>query len=182
MAGPRKRYSTVSIFLHWTIALLVVVQILLVSDANTDGDNARYWVGLHKALGLSILVITLLRLGWRIANPVLPLPPGTPRWQKIMSRSTHLLFYAVLIALPMTGWLASSAVGRDIDWFGLFEWPLLPVGGGRETAGTMMSLHSSMPKLLYALIGLHVLAALKHQFINRDDVLSRMLPFISRRP
>lgn len=182
MAEPRHRYSTVSLFLHWTIAVLVVIQLFLVSDANTDGDNARYWVGLHKALGLSILVLTLARLGWRIANPALPLPRGTPGWQRIMARSTHVLFYAVLIILPMTGWLASSAAGRDIAWFGLFNWPLLPVGGGRETAQTMMSIHATLPKLFYVLVGLHVLAALKHHFINRDNVLHRMLPFIPRRP
>jgi len=122
------------------------------------------------------------RLGWRFANPALPMPPGTPRWQRIMARTTHVLFYAVLILLPMTGWLASSAAGRDISWFGLFNWPLLPIGGGRETAGTLMSLHGTLPKLLYGLVGLHVLAALKHHFINRDNVLHRMLPFIPRRP
>lgn len=182
MAEPRHRYSTVSLVLHWLIAVLVLVQILMVSDAMTEGDNARYWVGLHKALGLSILVLTVARLGWRIANPALPMPPGTPRWQRIMARTTHVLFYAVLILLPLTGWLASSAAGRDISWFGLFNWPLLPIGGGREAAGTLMSLHGALPKLLYGLVGLHVLAALKHHFINRDNVLHRMLPFIPRRP
>ena len=182
MVEPRHRYSTVSILLHWTIAVLLLVQILLVGDAMTEGDDARYWVGLHKALGLSILALTVFRLGWRIVNPAMPLPAGTPRWHRLVARLTHGLFYAVLILLPLTGWLASSAVGRDIDWFGLFNWPLIPIGGGRETAGTLMSVHVSLPKLFYGLVGLHVLAALKHHFINRDNVLRRMLPFIPRRP
>ena len=182
MAEPRHRYSTVSLIQHWGIALLLVAQILLVSDANTDGPDARMWVGLHKSVGLSILVLTLVRLGWRIANPAIPLPQGTPRWQRIAARTSHVLFYAVLIVLPLTGWLASSAAGRDIAWFGLFDWPLLPIGGGRDTARALMSIHHALPKLLYVLVAIHVLAALKHQFLDRDNVLRRMIPFIPRRP
>ena len=87
-----------------------------------------------------------------------------------------------LIAIPVTGWLASSAGGREIEWFGLFQWPLLPVGGGREAAKGYMNLHELAMYGLYGLIALHVLAALKHQFINRDNVLHRMIPLIPRRP
>lgn len=182
MAEPRNRYSTVSLTLHWPIAVLVVVQIFLVSDANTDGPNAGFWIGLHKSTGLSILVLTLVRLGWRIANPAIALPADQPKWQRVLARATHVLFYVVLLALPLTGWLASSAAGRDIAWYGLFQWPLLPIGGGRETAGQLMDIHRALPKLLYVLLALHVLGALKHQFINRDNVLHRMMPFIPRRP
>ena len=182
MAEPRHRYSIVSLILHWGIALLLVAQILLVSDANTDGPDARMWVGLHKSVGLTILVLTLARLAWRLANPAIPLPAETPRWQKMAARTTHVLFYVVLLALPMTGWLASSAGGRAIEWFGLFQWPLLPVGGGREAAGAFMDIHRAVVKSLYILIALHVLGALKHHFINRDNVLHRMIPLIPRRP
>ena len=76
----------------------------------------------------------------------------------------------------------SSAGGREISWFGLFQWPLLPVGGGREAAGQFMDMHGIVAKLLYVLIVLHILGALKHQFINRDNVLHRMIPMIPRRP
>ena len=92
------------------------------------------------------------------------------------------LFYLALIVIPMTGWLASSAGGRAIQWFGLFEWPLLPIGGGREAARGLMAVHGLAVKGLYVLIALHVLAALKHQFIDRDNVLHRMIPLIPRRP
>ena len=183
MAEPRNRYSTVSLVLHWLIAALVVAQVALISAHEaTEGSLSREFVNLHKSVGLSILVLTLLRLGWRIANPAIPIPDSTPRWQKVIARGTHVLFYVFLIAMPLVGWAASSAAGRDILWFGLFEWPALPIGGGRETAGQLMDLHELAAKGLYVLIFLHVAGALKHHFLDRDNVLHRMIPLIPRRP
>jgi cytochrome b561 len=183
MAEPRNRYSTVSLTLHWLIAALVVTQVLLIAAHDwTEGPISREFVQIHKSVGLSILMLTLGRLGWRIANPAIPLPEAMPRWQKILARATHVLFYVLLIAMPLLGWAASSAGGREIHWFGLFEWPLLPIGGGREMAGQLMDLHEIAAKALIALVVLHILGALKHQFINRDNVLHRMIPWIPRRP
>jgi cytochrome b561 len=183
VAEPRNRYSTVSLILHWLIAALVVTQIVLIqAHEATDGPISREFVNLHKSVGLSILVLTLVRLGWRIANPAIPLPVETPRWQKLAARTTHVLFYVFLIAMPLVGWAASSAAGREIVWFGLFEWPLLPIGGGREFAGDLMDLHELAAKLLIALVVLHILGALKHHFLDRDNVLHRMIPLIPRRP
>lgn len=183
MAEPRNRYSAVSLSLHWVIALAVVAQILLIMahDA-TEGALSREFTQAHKAVGMTILVLTLGRLGWRLAHPLIALPAGTPTWERILSRGTQFLFYAVLLVMPLTGWLASSAAARDISWFGLFQWPLLPIGGGREAAGQFMDVHEIVAKLLYVLIVLHVAGALKHQFINRDNVLHRMIPLIPRRP
>lgn len=181
MAEPHNRYSAVSLILHWLIAALVLGQIVLITAAETEGPNEALWMMLHKSGGASILVLTLVRVGWRIANPAIPLPATTPRWQKLAARATHVLFYAVLLALPLTGWIAGSASGRGFEYYGLFDFPLLPVGGGRETAGLMMDIHRALPKLLYVLVALHVLGALKHHFLDRDDVLARMLPFLRRR-
>lgn len=183
MAEPRNRYSTVSLVLHWLIAALVVTQIgLIAAHEATDGPISREFVNLHKSVGLSILVLTLARLGWRIANPAIPLPLEMPRWQKLLARTNHVLFYVLLLAMPLVGWAASSAAGRDIVWFGLFEWPLLPIGGGRETARDLMDVHEAAAKLLIFLVVLHIVGALKHQFIDRDNVLHRMIPLIPRRP
>ncbi len=183
MAEPRNRYSTVSLTLHWLIAALVVTQVgLIAAHEWTEGPISREFVNIHKSVGLSILVLTIGRLGWRIANPAIPLPGTMPRWQKLLARTTHVLFYVFLIAMPLVGWAASSAAGREILWFGLFQWPLLPVGGGRETARALMDLHEMAAKLLIALIVLHIIGALKHQFIDRDNVLHRMIPLIPRRP
>lgn len=181
MAEPRNRYSTVSLVLHWLIAALVVAQIVLI-QAHEANEGVRTFIDLHKSVGMTILLLTLARLGWRVANPAIPLPAETPRWQKLAARGTHVLFYVFLLAMPLVGWAASSAAGRDIVWFGLFNWPLLPVGGGREFAGQLMDLHELAAKLLIALVVLHVLGALKHHFIDRDNVLHRMIPLIRRRP
>ena len=183
MAEPRNRYSTVSLVLHWLIAALVVTQVgLIAAHEWTDGPISREFVQIHKSVGLSILVLTLGRLGWRIANPAIPLPDTMKRWEKLLARGTHVLFYVFLIAMPLVGWSASSAAGREIVWFGLFEWPLLPIGGGRETAGNLMDLHKLAAKALYVLLALHIVGALKHHFVDRDNVLHRMIPLIPRRP
>lgn len=183
MAEPRNRYSPVSLTLHWLTALLVLTQVLLITAHEaTEGPLSREFVQIHKSVGLTILALTLLRIVWRVANPALPLPDAMPRWQKLLARTTHVLFYVFLIAMPLVGWAASSAGGREIHWFGLFDWPLLPIGGGREMAGRLMDLHGLAAKGLYVLIALHVIGALKHQFIDRDNVLHRMIPWIPRRP
>lgn len=183
MAEPRHRYSTISIALHWLIAALVVAQIVLIqAHEATDGPLSREYVQIHKSVGLAILVLTLVRLGWRFANPVTALPDTMKAWEKLLAGATHFLFYAFLIGMPLVGWAASSATGREIDWFGLFQWPLLPIGGGREMAGQLMDMHELAAKALYVLIALHVLAALKHQFLDRDNVLHRMIPWVPRRP
>lgn len=183
MAEPRNRYSTVSLILHWLIAALIVVQVLLIqAHEATDGPISREFVQIHKSVGLTILVLTLGRIGWRIANPAIALPDAMRRWEKLLARATHVLFYVFLIAMPLVGWAASSAAGREILWFGLFEWPALPIDGGRETARDLMDLHELAAKGLYVLIALHLAGALKHQFIDRDNVLHRMIPFIPRRP
>ena len=183
MAEPRNRYSTVSLILHWGIALMVLAQILLIAAHEaTDGPISREFVNIHKSVGLTILVLTLIRIGWRIANPAINLPIDMPRWQKIFARATHVLFYVVLIGLPLLGWAASSAGGRAIEWFGLFSWPLLPLPLDRELAGSFMDAHKAGVKLLYVLLFLHVAGALKHQFVDRDNVLHRMIPTIPRRP
>lgn len=183
MAEPRNRYSTISLVLHWLIAALVVTQVGLIwAHEATDGPISREFVQIHKSVGLGILVLTLGRIGWRMANPAIPLPDAMPGWQRLLARATHVLFYVFLIAMPLAGWAASSAAGREIIWFGLFEWPALPIGGGRDTAGDLMDLHELAAKGLYVLIALHVGGALKHHFVDRDNVLHRMIPWIPRRP
>jgi len=183
MAEPRNRYSAVSLAFHWGLALMVLVQVLLITAHEaTEGPVSREFVQVHKALGLTILVLTLARIGWRIANPPLAAPAGTPAWQRFAATTTHVLFYGLLIGLPLGGWAASSAGGRAIAWFGLFTWPALPLPLDRALAGRFMDAHEAGVKVLYVLLALHILAALKHQFVDRDNVLHRMIPLIPRRP
>ena len=182
MSEIRSHYTGVAIGLHWIIAVLVIAQIGLVMAGDAaQGSDARLFRDTHKAVGISLLVLTVLRIVWRFMNPPPPMPEAMKRWEKTLASATHWLFYAVLLILPLSGWLASSAAGRDISWFGLFNWPLLPIGGGREAAGQFMDVHRIVVKGLYVLAILHVGAALKHQFVDRDGVLGRMLPFLARR-
>ena len=183
MAEPRNRYSAVSLMLHWLIAAMILAQVLLITAHEaTEGQTiSREFVQIHKALGLTVLILTLVRIGWRFANPALPLPDGMKPWEKLLARGTHVLFYILLIAMPLTGWAAVSATGRDLSWFGLFNWPLLPITGGRDAFRSIIDIHELVMKGLYVLIALHVLAALKHQFVDRDNVLHRMIPWIPRR-
>ena len=183
MAEPRNRYSIVSLALHWLIAAAVVAQVLLImAHENSEGPISREFVNIHKSVGLTILVLTLARIGWRVMNPAIRLPDEMKRWEKLLARATHVLFYVVLLALPLTGWAASSASGRMIEWFHLFQWPALPIEGGRPVARQLMDVHETVVKGLYVLLSLHVIGALKHQFIDRDNVLHRMIPLIPRRP
>lgn len=183
MAEPRNRYSSVSLAFHWGIALAVVAQVLLITAREAiEGPMSRELLQFHKALGMTILVLTMARLLWRLLNPALPLPAGTAGWHKIAARATHGLFYLLLIAIPIFGWASSSAGARAFEWFGLFNIPLLPIEGGREVAGQYMDLHKLGVKALYVLLALHVLAGLKHHFVDRDNVLHRMIPIIPRRP
>ena len=182
MAETRNRYSTVSILFHWGLALLVLTQVLLITAHEaTKGPQSREFVVLHKEIGLTILVLTLARIVWRLMNPVPPLPNETPGWQRILARTTQVLFYVLLIGLPLGGWAASSAGGRDISYFGLFNWPLLPLPQSRELAGTFMSMHELGVKVLYVLLALHVAGALKHLILDKDNVVQRMIPFLPRR-
>lgn len=184
MAEPRNRYSTISLTLHWLIAAMVVAQVILVTahEATHGQPISRELINLHKSVGLSILTLTVLRILWRVFNPAIRLPDTMKRWEKLLARTTHVLFYVVLIVMPLTGWAASSASGRAIEWFHLFQWPMLPIDGGRPVSRQMMEIHETVVKGLYVLIALHVIGALKHQFVDRDNVLHRMIPLIPRRP
>ncbi len=183
MSEPRNRYSAVSLTFHWGIAALLAVQIgLYFAGEAAEGSGGRDLIAMHKALGITILVLTLARLGWRFANPPIPLPAGMPGWQKAMARVTQGGFYLLLIGMPLGGWAASSAAGRDISWFGLFNVPLLPLPADRELAGRFMDMHELGALALYLLLFLHIAGALKHHFIDHDNVLHRMIPGIPRRP
>ena len=181
MTHPRTTYSGVSIFLHWTIALMAVAQIILISLHDKAAEGDRTWIVGHASVGMTILVLTLVRLAGRLTEPWIPMPVDTPRWQKLLARTTHVGFYLVLLAMPLAGWAAFSAFGRPIEWFGLFELPMLPMPQSRDLGRDIMEMHELAAKLLYVLIGLHVLGALKHQFVDRDNEVRKMLPVIPDR-
>lgn len=129
---------------------------------------------LHKSLGLTVLMLVAVRLVWRRLNTVPPLPAGMQRHETILAKATHHGIYVLLVLIPLTGWLYSSATASPANYFGFFEVPdLIPTN---ETAGKVLKIvHEWAGNLLAVLIILHVAGALKHHFVNRDTVLVRML-------
>lgn len=193
------RYTTVAIFLHWTLAILVLGMIPVgwwMSDAVLDPalrSKAGQAFQLHKSVGFTILGLTIIRLIWRLTHKAPPLPQAMPAWEKSLAKLTHGLFYFLMLALPVTGWVYVSA-GYSVTferffqvattWFGLMEVPhLAPVAGQPEEARKAIGIaaitaHSKLAWGVIILGGLHVAAALKHHLFNRDDVLTRMIPFL----
>jgi cytochrome b561 len=174
-----ERYSRGAIAFHWVIAALVLFNLAV--GLFHDG-LPREWrlMSLHRAVGLTVLVLTLARLGWRLTNRPPSLVAGAP-WERALALAAHWGFYILLIAMPLTGW-AMSSVGRrgnpppEISWFFLFDVPHLPVSSG--VAGFSHEAHEILGWLMVALVVVHVAAALRHHLILRDVTLTRMLPFL----
>lgn len=132
--------------------------------------------GLHKAGGITVLALALFRIAWRLFNPAPPLPPGMPLAQKIASHVVHGLLYVGMIAIPMAGWLGSSAAGFSVSPFGLFTLPDL-VGKDKALSKEMFELHEVFAFIVMGLVVFHIGAALYHQFVQKDNLLARMSLF-----
>ncbi|MDE2384224.1 MAG: cytochrome b/b6 domain-containing protein [Alphaproteobacteria bacterium] len=170
-----QRYNRVAIALHWVTAILMLYM-LVWGEGLMKGQPwnkiAPTNPGLHVSLGLTVLVLTVLRLVWRLINPP---PPDVPMsaLQQQLSHAMHWAFYALLLLIPVSGlaglgrWFTRHTDITAVSFFGLFDVPALPVpllGGA----------HDLFTKLMWALLALHVLAALKHQFMDKDDLMKRM--------
>lgn len=170
------RYGLVAQFLHWAVLALLVFQVALglIADELPVGFEKLVMMSRHKSLGITILGIAVLRLLWRFANRPPPLPP-MPGWQRVATSITHWSLYALLFALPITGWLTSSAANRPVSWWGLVQLPdfVAPDEGLKEF---FEETHELLVTVLYLLTAVHVAAVLKHQFIDRDGLIRRMLP------
>jgi cytochrome b561 len=181
----RTRYGAVAQAFHWVIVALIVTQFVLANLAEDLPVGARKLELLtrHKSFGMTVLMLGVLRLLWRLKNPPPPFPSSmTPR-ARLVALGTHLSFYVLLFAMPLTGWMMSSAKNYSVSWFGLFTWPNL-IGKSQSAFKLLQTTHHALSNVLFAIAVLHILAALKHHFWDKDDVLLRMLPFAKavRRP
>jgi cytochrome b561 len=176
--APRIRYTAIAQALHWIIAALIAVQFTLAwtADDLPLGMHKLALLARHKSFGMTVLMLAALRLLWRLFNPAPPLPAGMTGIERFLARATHFAFYVLLFAMPLTGWLMSSAKNYSVSWFGLFTWPNL-IGPNERSFQILKETHDLLSDVLFAIVILHVLAALKHHFWNKDDVLKRMLPF-----
>lgn len=173
---PRLQYGTPAKIFHWLIVALLAVQYpigWLMPDVHrgmTPGAGMTF----HVSIGLTVLILTALRLAWRLTHPVAP-ESSLPRWQRVSSEGVHWLLYLLVLATTFTGWLFASFRGWSISFFWLAPMPMLAsdnAAAGRAIDG----LHQAMEWALLVVIGLHVAAALAHIFVYRDRVMQRMLP------
>jgi cytochrome b561 len=172
------RYTALAQGFHWIIAALIVIQFTLAWTADDLPLGARK-LGLlarHKSVGMTVLMLAVLRLLWRLRNPAPALPPGMTSLERRLAHITHVAFYVLLFAMPLTGWMMSSAKNYSVSWFGWFTWPNL-IGKNEAAFDFLRSTHDALSYALLSIAILHILAALKHHFWNKDDVLLRMLPF-----
>ncbi len=173
---PRLHYGTPAKIFHWSIVALLAMQYLIgwlmpdVHRGMTPGAAMTF----HISIGIGILALTVLRLGWRLSHPIAP-ESSLPPWQRFSSEAVHWLLYALVLASTISGWLFASFRGWPVSFFYLVPLPML--GSNNAAAGKAIEgLHQAMELALLITIGLHVAAALAHVFIYRDRVMQRMLP------
>lgn len=171
-----RAWGTLSKSLHWIIVLLIVAQPLIANYADSLSGPAKIApLALHKSLGITVLALAIIRLVWRWLNPV-PSTDELKTWERVLAKISHALLYALIFAMPLTGWMMSSARNFPVSWFNVVQLPDL-VAPARGTYELMHDLHGALFSGLVLVALLHVAGALKHHFIDRNDVLKRMLPF-----
>src|SRR5690349_5892204 len=173
-----RSWGSISKTLHWLIVLLIINQWVIAERAEALPLGAAKLQALswHKSFGMTIFALALVRLVWRWLNPVPTLDGKARGWERLLAHLSHLLLYGLIFAMPLTGWLMSSARNFPVSWFGQFQFPDL-VSPDKALYEQMNGLHGSLFAALVVVALLHIAGALKHHFIDRNDVLKRMLPF-----
>ncbi len=171
------RYGLVAQTFHWLIVVLILVQYQMgrIAEDLPQGFDKLVLMSRHKSLGITILALALLRLLWRLHNKPPPPPPGLHLLLRMFGRLTHVMLYALLFALPVTGWLTSSAANSAVSWWG---WVVLPdlVGPSEANFERFGEWHLALTRVLVIVVSVHAAAAIVHHFFFKDNVLRRMLP------
>jgi cytochrome b561 len=172
------RYNGAAIALHWVTALLIVANLLLGLSMVPLPISPRklQWYLWHKSIGVTILLLTSLRLAWRAMRPH-PAPVPMPAWQRRAAAASHALLYLLLFLIPLSGWIYSSATGVQVVYLGAIPLPNL-VGKDKALGDALRIVHLTLNSLLFAVVCIHVAAALRHHFLDRDATLERMLPIL----
>jgi len=176
-----QQYTGTAKVLHWLVALLIIGLFALgqyMSDLSMSPRKLQLY-SWHKWFGVTVFLLVLIRLGWRLTHQPPPLPAQMLKWQRTASHIGHAALYVLMLAIPLSGWLMSSAKGYQTVWFGVLPLPDL-LGKDKQLGDMLAELHGALNGLMMLIVVIHALAALKHHFIDRDDVLKRMLP--SRKP
>ena len=175
------RFTGVAIGLHWLIAVAIIGTFALglyMHELPLSPQKLKLY-SWHKWAGVTIFLFVMLRLVWRLSHCPPEMPAGMPAWQRKAAEATHVLLYLLMVAVPLSGWLMSSAKGFQTVWFGVLPLPDL-LDKNKELGDLLQEVHEVLNFTMAALVIAHLGAALKHHFIDRDDVLTRMLPFLAR--
>jgi cytochrome b561 len=171
-------YSMTARVLHWITAVLVLILlplgVVIVNEWGGRGPLGDALYNLHRSIGATVLALVIVRLGYRLTHPPLPLPDDIPPIQRSAAHATHWALYGLLIVQPLVGWAATSAYGAPIMVFGLFELP--PIWHqDRALSDRLFTVHGAIAIIIVCLVAAHVGAALHHHFVRKDRVLMRMI-------
>lgn len=175
MTGPR--YTTTAIALHWLMAVLILGTFAVgfyMADLALSPTKLKIY-SWHKWAGVTAFLLVVARLAWRAGHRPPPLPTAMPRWQRSAAHASHALLYLLMIAIPLTGWLMSSAMGFQTVYFGVLPIPDL-FAKNKGLGDALQQVHMALNFLMMTIVVGHIGAALKHHFIDRDDILIRMAP------
>lgn len=187
LTNTRLRYGQVAMTLHWLIALAVILNVCLglyVADLPSSDPIQFPLIQFHKSVGLTVLVLSLARLAWRLVNPIPPLPASMSPALRTLARGTHYLLYFLIVAIPLSGWVfvSASPLGLPTIYFNLFQWPHIPLLAELPRAQKVVlrpelfAVHKYLAWSAIVLVPVHITGALYHQFMRGDDILKRMLP------
>ena len=171
------RYTRTAMLLHWLMAVLILGMLglgIYMVDLPLSPQKLKLY-SYHKWAGIAVLTLALLRVLWRILHRPPALPASQPRWQQLAAHSAHGLLYVLIFVVPLTGWMMSSALGFPVVWFGVLPLPDL-IDKNKELGELLKLVHRYLNYSFLVLVVGHALAAIKHQWLDRDGTLNRMLP------
>lgn len=175
------RYTRTAVFLHWLVALGLIGTFALgfYMEGLPLSPNKLKLYAWHKWAGMTLLVLVVVRLAWRLSHPAPALPSGMTARDKFLAHAGHWLLYLLMLAIPVSGWLMSSAQGFQVVWFGVVPLPDL-VTRNEGLGELFLDIHVVLNYVMLVTVIGHIAAALQHHFIKKDDVLTRMLPFAKK--
>jgi cytochrome b561 len=176
------RYTQTAVVLHWLIALLIFAAFplgLFMHDLPLSPHKLRMY-SYHKWLGVLVALFGVIRVYWRATHRPPPMPASMANWEKLTAHATHIALYVLIFAIPVSGWLMSSAEGFQTVLFGVLPIPDL-VGKNKQLGDVLHEVHETLNYVMLGVVIAHTAAALKHHYLVRDDILVRMLPFLNRR-
>ena len=176
--NTQQQYGWLAQLFHWAIVVLIVTQYILAEqfEALPRGLEKYHLINDHKSFGMAVLILATLRLAWRFMSPPPKLPATMKGYEVTLSHISHWLIYGLIFAIPISGWLMSSAADYPIPFFDWFKFPAL-IGPDKTRVERYEEIHELLNYLLFSVVVIHTLAALKHHFVDKDNVLRRMVPF-----